>query len=297
MTAGIPVEEMIPNYPVFMEKDWNECSESGDFGYIFFEWYRWVGNLATVVAFIQPNSGEFAPISKREYHLWSALIGRCSRLMLSIIALTHEREFGETASIIHRSLMETAVKLIWVSAKDIVNRTERLIANGLQPELEFERLIRSNIQNNGGNATPLEKRMLVSIENHFLAAGLTKNEVEQAKRIPNLASMFEDIGWSRLEYVIFQRLGSHAVHGNWPALIVDYLVESDLEGIDFMPRGTPVVMHPNLYMSGGRLVLAAIAAYCRACLSPAAGTDFEGLAEEAYDRLMQDYEKAIELGL
>jgi hypothetical protein len=276
MAAGIPVEEMIANYPAFIEKDWNECAESGDFGYIFFEWYRWVGNLATVVAFIQPNSGDFAAISKREYHLWSALVGRCSRLMLSIIALTHEREFG---------------------AQDTENRTERLIANGLHPELEFERLIRSNIQNNGGNSTPLEKRMLVSIENHFLAAGLTKNEVEQAKRLPNLASMFKDIGWSRLDYVVFQRLGSHAVHGNWPVLIIDYLVESDLEGIDFMPRGTPVVMHPNLYMSGGRLVLAAIAAYCRVCLSPAAGTDFEGLAEEAYDRLMQDYEKAIELGL
>jgi Family of unknown function (DUF5677) len=297
MSAGFPAEELIPNYPEFSDDDWSECGRSGDFGFIFFEWYRWIGNLATVVAFIQPNSGEFAAISKQEYHLWSALLARISRLMLSIIALTHKREFGEAAAIIHRSLMETAVKLIWVCAADTADRTQRLIANGLQPELEFERLIRSNIERNGGESSPLEDRMLTSIDNHFLAAGMRKIEVKNAIKIPNLASMFDSIGWSRLQYVILQRLGSHAVHGNWPNLLVDYLAETDIAGFDFMPRGTPVTMHPNSYMTGGRLVLEGIAAYCSVCLSSAAGADFEGLADEAHEKLMADYDRALELGL
>lgn len=292
-----PPEELIPNYPHFSAENWTGAASEYGFGYIFFEWYRWVGNLTTVVAFIQPDSPDFGKISKQEYHLLSALLARCSRLMLSIIALTHERKFGEAASIIHRSLMETAVKLIWVCAEDTPERVRWLIASGLQPELEFERNIKSNIEEAAGEATELETRMLLSIENHFNASGMSKSDVANSKRLPDLFSMFKNIGWSRLDYVILQRIGSHAVHGNWPSLLVDYLEKSDIDGYDFQPRGDDVDAHPNMYMGGARLVLSAIAAYSQVCLPTTGSGDFGGLAEEAYVKLINDYDRAIELGL
>jgi hypothetical protein len=289
-------DNLIPDYPHFDAATWSECAASNGLGFVLFEWYRWVGNLATVTAFIEPESPDFAEISAREYHLLSGLLARCSRLMLSTIALTHNREFGEAAAIIHRSLTETAVKIMWVCGADPEERSRLMIASGLQPELEFEAQIYSNIDNRGGEKLALEERMLTSIENNFKAAGLSRNEVSASKRLPNLAVMFESIGWSRLQYVVLQRLGSHAVHGNWPSLLMDYL-EDVSEGTKFRPRGHAVDAHPNLYMTGAKLVLEAISSYARICLKAPASVEFQDLAHEAHEKLMNDYERALELGL
>ena len=288
-------EDLIPNYPIASEVNWADCTKAGDYVPIMFDWYRWVGNCCTVVAFIKPNSHDFAKIPAPEYHLFSGLLARCSKLMLSIIALTHKGEFGEAASIIHRSLTETAIKLLWLCEADQGNRARRLMADGLRTELEFESLINANIDDTGNAATPLETRMLGSIERMFVASEMTRQEIVKIKKLPNLAAMMGSIGWPRLQYVILQRIGSHAVHGTWPNLLTDYLTESDVDGFRFMPSGDPVSMHINQYMMGARLVLMATSAYVQYCLANPAGGEFAGMLDEAHDHLMDDYWKATNL--
>ncbi len=172
-----------------------------------------------------------------------------------------------------------------------------MIASGLSPELEFEKEIAANIEANDGTQTPLEGRMLASIQRHFDAAGLTRDEVYSSKRLPDLSAMFRDIGWSRLQYVVLQRLGSHAVHGNWPSLLSDYLEQTDVQGFDFMPRGDPKDAHVNMFMTGARITLKAISAYCNIMMTDPSRNDFEGLAQEAHELLMRDYRRAVENGL
>ena len=288
-------EELVPDAPDPSDAEWEAYAASGDFVPIFFEWLRWAGQLSLTLATIHPRSNDYAKITAREFHLLAALMARCSRLILSLVALTHKGNFGESASIIFRSLNESAIKIMWLCESDTENRAKRMIADGLKVELEFEAEIRKNIEESGVEPTALEARMLKSIANHFSAAELTRDEVTKIKKLPDMYSILDGIGLSRLQYVVHQRLGSHAVHGTWPSLLADYLTPSGDEAFPFQPKDGPIRMHINQYMMGSRMVLRACSAFAGFALTGDSSDAFVALLDDVDDQLMSDYIKAIEL--
>lgn len=234
----------IPLPPDITEQQIQKCRETGDYCPVMFEWYKYVGLLANFFASIQLESPGIKQIPKIHYSVLIGLLNRCSRLILSNVTLSHEGLFGETTSIIDRSIFESSIKLSWLCYKGDTDSFTRFIAEGLKTELIFKNKILSNIENRSGNKTNIENRMLRSIDNFIKKSNLTEEEILNAKKLPNLAQMIEKIGKDKIAYIVGQRIGSHHVHGTWVSLWFHYVVEEN--GI-IGPRDHDCPTHVNQY--------------------------------------------------
>ena len=253
--------EVLPSPPSFPADEWERCKRSRDFLPIAFEWYRHVGELNVLIAFIQPDSPAFIPMPRRHYHVLMGLLTRCSRLILANMALSHEGKFGETTAIVDRCIFESALKVMWLCADPSAERFSRFIADGLRPELEFNALIERNIALRDGMRLNIENRMLASIDRHFRAGEVTPLTVAAAKKLPDLASMIESLNLGRMLYVAGQRLGSHHVHGTWSSLLLHYLEEDEHAADNFVPRAGHVSVHLNQFTFTPTMVIEALKAY------------------------------------
>ncbi len=85
--------------------------------------------------------------------------------------------------------------------------------------------------------------MLTSIAN---SSGLTPDGIWSAKKPRDLAAMIDGLGFDRLLYIVAQKIGSHHIHGTWPALLFHYLEKrDDAEGFAFRPSAKPCDTHIN----------------------------------------------------
>jgi len=140
---------MLPEAPPFSAQFVADCRTSGDYSPMLFEWYKFVGSLAALVAHIQRESPAYKTIARREFHFLIGLLNRCARLMLSNVALSHEGNFGETTAIIDRCIFESAIKALWLMQEPSDERFDRYFADGLRTELEFKGHIETNIAERG----------------------------------------------------------------------------------------------------------------------------------------------------
>ena len=248
----------IPLPPEISEDDLQQCRDTDDYCPVMFEWYKYVSQIANFYASIQLDSPAIKDIPKIHHSVLIGLLNRCSRLMLSNVALSHEGLFGETTSIIDRSIFESAIKLSWLCTKGDADSFSRFIAEGLKTEIEFKAKIKSNIELRGGDQIAIEKRMLNSIGNYIEKSELSEEEILNSRKLPNLAQMIEVIGHDRLAYIVGQKIGSHHVHGTWVSLWFHYVEEDD--GV-VHPRDHNVPTHVNQYAYVPLVVLDAIAAY------------------------------------
>ncbi|MBL4781847.1 MAG: hypothetical protein JKX92_06350 [Porticoccaceae bacterium] len=248
----------IPLPPEITEEDIQKCRDAGDYCPVMFEWYKYVSQIAYFYASIQLNSPAIKDIPKIHHSVLIGLLNRCSRLMLSNVTLSHEGLFGETTSIIDRSIFESAIKLSWLCTKGDIDSFNRFIAEGLKTEIEFKTKIASNIEERGGDRIAIEKRMLNSIGNYIGKSELSEDEIVNSKNLPNLAQMIEVVGHDRLAYIVGQKIGSHHVHGTWVSLWFHYVEEEN--GI-IHPRGHNTPTHVNQYAYVPLVVLDAISAY------------------------------------
>ena len=108
------LDSLLPTAPTFSDEEVRECQRTGNFEPILFEWYKFVAQLAMIVAHIQSESQAFRKIPARQFHVLVGLLNRCARLMLSNVVLSHEGRFGETTSIIDRCIFESAAKVLWL---------------------------------------------------------------------------------------------------------------------------------------------------------------------------------------
>ncbi len=253
-------EELLPDAPEFSRAEWERCRASGDYRAILFEWYKYVAAIANLVASIKPTSPAARPIPTRWHGALIGLLSRCSRLMLSNIALASTGRFGETTSLLDRCIFESAVKVLWLCSEDTEDAFARFFADGTRAELDLRSEIEAQIEGRG-TAIAIEKRMLDSIHRTLAASGATPAGLEQTKRLPDLASMIAAIGKGKLMYVVGQRLGSHHVHGTWVSLQTHYL-RQDKDG-SYRPRGHDCDTHVNQLVWIPLCVVAALKAYCR----------------------------------
>jgi hypothetical protein len=249
----------IPLPPEISEAELEKCRKTADFCPVLFEWYKYVGLLSNFYASIQRKSPAIKNIPKIHYSILIGLLNRCSRLMLSNVALSHKGLFGETTSIIDRSIFESSIKLGWLCHKGDEESFTRFIAEGLKTEIELKRTIEANINKRSGNKLTIEGRMLTSINNYFHKSELTEEQILASKKLPDLASMINVIGKDRIAYVVGQRIGSHHVHGTWVSLWYHYLEEHD-DGVIHL-RDHNCETHVNQYAYISIVVLDAIKAF------------------------------------
>ncbi len=98
--------------------------------------------------------------------------------------------------------------------------------------------------------------MLKSIAHTFALSGLTEADVATTKPLPDYASILDSLGDDPIAYIVHQRIGSHAVHGTWVALLLQYLDEND-DG-SLVPRDVDRETHVNQYLAVALSVLAAV---------------------------------------
>lgn len=265
----------IPPPPEFTEAEFEECRKIGDFCPILFEWYKYAGLLSNFYASIKQESPAIKDIPMIHYSVLIGLLNRCSRLMLSNVALSHEGLFGETTSIIDRSIFESSIKLSWLCHKGDEDSFTRFIAEGLKTEIELKKSIKANIKKRSGKKLAIESRMLTSINNYFQKSGLSEEQILESKKLPDLASMINVIGKERIAYVVGQRIGSHHVHGTWVSLWLHYLEERD-DGVIGL-RDHNCETHINQYAYISLVVLDAIKAFVKyVCKDP---VDIDGMSK------------------
>lgn len=252
---------MLPDPPKFSTEDMQRCREAGDYKPVMFEWYKFTASLCLKFAFIQPESPAYRSIPAQHYYIISGLMNRCARLMLSNVALSHERKFGETTAIVDRCIFESAVKIKWLCSSESDEEFRRYIADGLKTEIELKEKINDEVAKNNGVSLPIEDRMLKSIARHIDASGMTEEEIKSTKKIRDLAAMLDALGVRRLIYVAAQKIGSHHVHGTWPSLLFHYLENRENSNFIFMPSANHISTHINQYMFVPLIVLEAMRAF------------------------------------
>lgn len=265
----------IPLPPEITELDLKKCRSAGDYRPVLFEWYKYVGLLANFYASIQKESPAIKDISKIHYSVLIGMLNRCSRLMLSNVALSHKGLFGETTLIIDRSIFESGIKLTWLCHKSDDDSFTRFIAEGLKTEIEFKKKIEANVTGRSGKKLAIENRMLTSINNYICKSGLTEEQISASKKLPDMASMINVIGRDRLAYIVGQKIGSHHVHGTWVSLWFHYLEEHD-DGVIHL-RDHNCETHINQYAYISLVVLDSIKAFVKyVCKDP---NDIKGMTK------------------
>lgn len=251
--------DFLPDPPTFPDDLLERCKRARDFRPILFEWYKYVGELSIRVACLAPDSPAFRPIPTVYYAVLVGLLNRCSRLMLSNMRLSSTKRYGETTQLLDRSIAESAIKVRWLCHKDSSDSFTRYLADGLKKDLQLKRHIEENIDDQEGVALVIERRMLSSIQNCIALSGLSEQEVNDAKKLPDLAAMCRDLDFEDLFYTAIQRMGSHSIHGTWSDLIFNYLRYEDGKG--FRPRDHNVDTQDVQYVIVPLLVLAAMKAF------------------------------------
>ena len=120
----------------------------------------------------------------------------------------------------------------------------------------LKRQIKKNIENRNADILVIEQRMLNSIDECIQLSGLSEQEINDAKKIPDFASMCNNLNFPDIFYTAIQRMGSHAVHGTWSDLIFNYLRHEN--GQRLYPRDHEIETQDVQFIVVIRLVLGAM---------------------------------------
>lgn len=244
--------------PTISEELLSRCRADDDFREAAFEWYKHVGILAVEFANLK-DTGGMKPIGARNLAALKGLLMRCAKLMRANSHLSRQRGgSGEATTILDRSIVESAVKVRWLCQHGTEERFSLFIADGLKTELRLKKVIEENIAARG-HVTVIEHRMLASIASTILASGVTDDEILNTKPVPDYASMLQILGVNPLNYIVYQRIGSHAVHGTWAALLLQYLREDDNGTL--VPRDIDLDTHINQFTVVALAVLDAMESF------------------------------------
>ncbi|MBD3223060.1 hypothetical protein GF314_17670 [bacterium] len=244
-----------PDIPEFSDDQIKECIGSGDPRPLLFELYKLVAEVALNVASISPDSPAYRNPPALHAAIVSGLANRCARLMVSVGKLSCGGYGGESASILTRCVVETAIVLRWLTeSTDQGDVFRRYIVDGLRPDLKLEEHIEQCIADRDGEKTVIEQRMLRSIERSRRDAGMDRATVESSKGMPDLKTiMIDRLDYENEGYIGVQRMLSQFVHGRWSDLRSHY-IERDGSGAFRLKDVDEAPIHANLLLLGVVLV-------------------------------------------
>jgi Family of unknown function (DUF5677) len=280
-----------PDPPIFTEAEIEDCRRSGDYRPILFEWYKYTAIITNVTVRIEFSSPAIKGVAKPQFGALIGMLNRCSRLMLANVALSHKGKFGETTALIDRCIFESAVKVLWLCKQNSDESFGRYFAEGLKTELALKREIQQRIAERGNQTVHIEERMLKSIERYIGTSGMSESEIASSKKLPDLASMIENLGQDRLAYVVGQKIGSHHIHGTWPSLLAHYLEwgEDDL----FHPRDHNCSTHVDQFISVSLMVLDANKFFCAWLMDMAEAQALIDMLQAIEDEILLIYNEVV----
>jgi hypothetical protein len=257
------MEELkFPKLPSFTNAKIEDCRKYDDFRPIFFEIYKHIGIVCSLISCIDNNSPGLKKLTRARHGVLVGLLNRCSRLMLANAVLSSEQKFGETTVIIDRCIQESATNVRWICRYENDSSFERFLISGLKNDLELEKNIKEKIKERNGKVLEIEKRMLESIDRGIHLSEIDRKDFDNYKRFPTFETRLKDIEHisEDLSHTVIQRLGSHHVHGTWTSLLTHYLDDNDGE---LNPRDNLVSIHVNQFISVSLEVLEMLKDYIR----------------------------------
>jgi hypothetical protein len=252
-------DSMFPDLPAITIQELQHCDSQRDHVPIYFKWFQHLGMICATVVAISRKSPAWRSISTLHYAVLVGLLNRCSRLMVSILALASHASHGESIRILGRCLAETAVKIEWICQEDTKDRIERYLEDGLWGESRLRRAIEKEISQREGRILHIEQRLLNQIREIEASTALPPSVTADPRRLHNFASMCSDLGLPDVLYPTVQHMGSHAVHGTWPDLLENCLVRRDSGELE--PRVGQLPPEGAQFAGTTRLVARAISAF------------------------------------
>ena len=205
------------------------CRAKDQFGVLVYELYKETGRLvcASSGAFFG-HSGDSIKFDRNQA-ICAGLLVRIFKYMLSVVKLSEEIEHGETVQALNRCIIESAVNLRYLLLKDDDATYGKFAQNGLVAERELYDMIQENVESRGGNRLVIEQGMLDSIIETCEQAGIKPEEVNP--KAGNWGGSFRDkleaLGYGWTAYTVFERILSHAIHGDWADLVLNHLLPKE----------------------------------------------------------------------
>ena len=185
-------EDVLPPLPEF--------SDHENYFNVLLEWCKHVGILATHLNRINPGSHAAVKRPPIQYAILRGLINRSCRILLAMLKIATENKQGGIVMLLSRCLFESCTKVCWLIRRDNEERFLRYLADGLKAEFELREIISRNVQDRDGKSLVLEDRMLRSIQSTIAAALYTEDELKNAKKLPDMASMCRELVVDHIDY-------------------------------------------------------------------------------------------------
>lgn len=287
--ASDSVEPVILPPPVITEEMVAKCKEQNDYRHILFEYYRFVAQLCVVCSCLLYESPAWD--KKRSRRTWEVCAGSLSRiknLMSANLEYFQDDRYIEATQIMDRCIFETAAKICWISQDPTEERLLRYLEGSLRPDREHQAVIEKNIQERNGVRLKIEERMLSRMERFETLAGLSGVSTKDLRRMPDLSSILSDIGHGRGIYVAVDKVGSHAVHGNWQQLLSRNLIEED--GVLTL-KFRPGTSDPAQYALISFFVMEACLSFVKNCFDDAGKDSFSAALEELVSATTAEIQK------
>lgn len=262
------------------EKAIRQCREKGDFGELAFNLYKEAGLILNLCAHTyiaeDPEHG-FLP---RNQAICAGLLIRITKFMTAVIQLTSTAHRGDVVLALNRCILESTANLRFLALKNEDRFYDQFVRFSLGPERELYDAIQSNIQSREQQRVlPTESRMLKSIERVCRLSNVTIEEINQKYGDwgGGLRNRLKALG-EESNYLYFQRLPSHEVHGTWVDLVQHHLEEKN-QG--FVPDPTWTQSDARLLSPIAFLVLEAARQYLEKFFG--AVTDLQPVSERIED--------------
>lgn len=275
--------------PEFDEKTLAYCRESGDWMPVAFEWYKHAATLLYRVAELGGKDDQgLVARDNRHNAVMRGLLARSSKLMLASIALVSKARFGDVLIAIQRMAIESMVKLRWLIKMDSPEIFEQFIMTGLQPNPKIKNRI-DKLAGDRGAVGQLGDQLLATINASYEISGVTEEDVQKAKSLPNFYEMLSELGLND-QYLYLQGVASSQVHGDWADLIANHL-EYDCDEKLFSLKSTHNKPKERVCFVGITFAFHALREYIRYAVYPVGAKvmiDLINVTEEEFNTLYRD---------
>ena len=241
-----------------------ECTAKSSFSPLAFELYKETVRALAVCSHLYASSSTEEASLPRNQAICAGLLVRIAKFMTAVASLVAEDpDRADVVFALNRSITESATDLRYLLAKNEERAFGQFVKAGLASEREPCDLIQKNIALRGGEALPIERRMLKSIEKVFRLSGVAIEDVpgKMANWAGGLRNRLVAIGEGDA-YPMLQRIPSHAVHGTWVDLLQHHLADAGDGG--FRPDPTWSRVDSRLMLPVCVLVLVAARTYLQA---------------------------------
>ncbi len=225
LAASSPMRDFLPDRTEVTEEVLDRCARDNRFFPLAFNLFAEVMTLATACALLAQMSNQEL---ERNQAICAGSLVRISKFMRAMLTLAEDNQHGEIIYTLHRPIVESAITVRYLIAKDDPKFYDQFVEFSLGPEREVFDQVQDNINARGGVVLPIEQSMLNSINTTAEKSGVKIEDVSREDKNwgGNVRNRLQALGEPQL-YGGFYRLPSHGIHGTWVDLIMRHLNYED----------------------------------------------------------------------